>query len=402
MESFAKPLWGWTSQKWSLRPQYQGRRAPFVDEKTWKDSFFSSFVGFAGRVAANVPRDFEGSESAHWRVPPRVLAKTHSCSFAETSVMEKGFLTLRDALQHLFCERYVMRLVRQRDELKQVTKLAEDLSLCWERSELQERDSYYILGLNGPSATEEEVKKAYRNLARKEHPDKASSKKWIGFAPGWQQEALSGNSTGIHLNPEAEAMNLQGRKRHVIIYSKVSMNSIVVNIYYRYIKLFCIICNMFDITFKLYEETVWCRQLGGPTAVAEEVREEAPKDVAWWRSEACIFGEVESAVLAESYKYSAEAMRLSCWNEMEKRMEFRWCSMIFDDFRWFFDDFWDSKRRSKQLTVLPWAHTGRCEHGKIPRRNGWRFVRADETHLWKIKLTFWVDVLSWPWIMNMF
>ncbi|CAJ1372017.1 unnamed protein product [Effrenium voratum] len=38
---------------------------------------------------------------------------------------------------------------------------------------MKERDSYYILGLPGPAASEEEVKKAYRNLARKEHPDKA-------------------------------------------------------------------------------------------------------------------------------------------------------------------------------------------------------------------------------------
>lgn len=68
-----------------------------------------------------------------------------------------------DALrvQNRAIEEYVMRLVRQRDELKQVTKLAEE---C---------DAYFILGLDGPSATEEEVKKAYRNLARKEHPDKA-------------------------------------------------------------------------------------------------------------------------------------------------------------------------------------------------------------------------------------
>lgn len=68
-----------------------------------------------------------------------------------------------DALrvQNRHIEEYVMRLVRQRDELKSLTKLAE------------ERDSYVILGLEGPESTEEEVKKAYRSLARKEHPDKA-------------------------------------------------------------------------------------------------------------------------------------------------------------------------------------------------------------------------------------
>lgn len=63
--------------------------------------------------------------------------------------------------QNRAIEEYVMRLVRQRDELKQVTKLAE------------EQDSYFILGLSGPDVTDEEVKKAYRNLARREHPDKA-------------------------------------------------------------------------------------------------------------------------------------------------------------------------------------------------------------------------------------
>jgi hypothetical protein len=63
--------------------------------------------------------------------------------------------------QNRYIEDYVMRLVRQRDELKSMMKLAE------------ERDSYFILGLDGPEATEEEVKKAYRALARKEHPDKA-------------------------------------------------------------------------------------------------------------------------------------------------------------------------------------------------------------------------------------
>eukprot|EP00928_Gymnodinium_smaydae_P016519 TRINITY_DN1620_c1_g1_i2.p1 TRINITY_DN1620_c1_g1~~TRINITY_DN1620_c1_g1_i2.p1 ORF type:complete len:611 (+),score=109.84 TRINITY_DN1620_c1_g1_i2:164-1996(+) len=68
-----------------------------------------------------------------------------------------------DALraQNRVIEEYVMRLVRQRDELKQVTKLAE------------EQDSYFILGLEGPHVSESAVKKAYRNLARKEHPDKA-------------------------------------------------------------------------------------------------------------------------------------------------------------------------------------------------------------------------------------
>jgi hypothetical protein len=68
-----------------------------------------------------------------------------------------------DALrsQNRAIEEYIMRLVRRRDELRHITKLAED------------RDSYLILGLEGPDATEQEIKQAYRNLARKEHPDKA-------------------------------------------------------------------------------------------------------------------------------------------------------------------------------------------------------------------------------------
>eukprot|EP00746_Dinoflagellata_sp_MGD_P035765 gnl/MRDRNA2_/MRDRNA2_185620_c0_seq1.p1 gnl/MRDRNA2_/MRDRNA2_185620_c0~~gnl/MRDRNA2_/MRDRNA2_185620_c0_seq1.p1 ORF type:complete len:696 (+),score=150.44 gnl/MRDRNA2_/MRDRNA2_185620_c0_seq1:233-2089(+) len=63
--------------------------------------------------------------------------------------------------QNTCIEEYVMRLVRRRDELRRVVKCAE------------ERDSYFILGLDGPSCSEEDVKRAYRQLARKEHPDKA-------------------------------------------------------------------------------------------------------------------------------------------------------------------------------------------------------------------------------------
>lgn len=63
--------------------------------------------------------------------------------------------------QNRSIEVYLMRLVRQRDQLKRVAKLAEE---C---------DSYLILGLDGPDATKDEVKRAYHTLARKEHPDKA-------------------------------------------------------------------------------------------------------------------------------------------------------------------------------------------------------------------------------------
>eukprot|EP00930_Biecheleria_cincta_P046211 TRINITY_DN31877_c1_g1_i1.p1 TRINITY_DN31877_c1_g1~~TRINITY_DN31877_c1_g1_i1.p1 ORF type:complete len:982 (+),score=170.27 TRINITY_DN31877_c1_g1_i1:120-3065(+) len=63
--------------------------------------------------------------------------------------------------QNQSMESYMMRLVRQRDHLKTMNSLAEECG------------SYLVLGLEGPSATAEDVKKAYRSLALKEHPDKA-------------------------------------------------------------------------------------------------------------------------------------------------------------------------------------------------------------------------------------
>mmetsp|Transcript_52149 Transcript_52149/g.124246 ORF Transcript_52149/g.124246 Transcript_52149/m.124246 type:complete len:1076 (+) Transcript_52149:74-3301(+) len=63
--------------------------------------------------------------------------------------------------QNKSIEGYLMRLVRQRDELKRMVRLA------------AECDSYVVLGLDGPEVSEDDVKKAYRSLARKEHPDKA-------------------------------------------------------------------------------------------------------------------------------------------------------------------------------------------------------------------------------------
>eukprot|EP00929_Paragymnodinium_shiwhaense_P096440 TRINITY_DN5802_c0_g2_i1.p1 TRINITY_DN5802_c0_g2~~TRINITY_DN5802_c0_g2_i1.p1 ORF type:complete len:1562 (+),score=386.58 TRINITY_DN5802_c0_g2_i1:153-4838(+) len=65
--------------------------------------------------------------------------------------------------QNRSIEAYLMRLVRQRDELRHIARLADE---C---------DSYFILGLTGPDASEAEVKQAYRTLARKEHPDKAGT-----------------------------------------------------------------------------------------------------------------------------------------------------------------------------------------------------------------------------------
>lgn len=70
---------------------------------------------------------------------------------------------LRDQNRHI--EEYMVRLVRQKDELKHAVKVAE------------ERDAYCVLGLEGPSVSDEVLKKAYRNLARQNHPDKAGDKK---------------------------------------------------------------------------------------------------------------------------------------------------------------------------------------------------------------------------------
>lgn len=102
----------------------------------------------AGAVAANAWYD---------GVVIKDIGKEEADLEAESQQM--GLEALR--VQNKAIEEYVMRLVRQRDELKHITKMAE------------ERDAYYILGLHGPEATDSEVKKAYRNLARKEHPDKA-------------------------------------------------------------------------------------------------------------------------------------------------------------------------------------------------------------------------------------
>jgi len=63
--------------------------------------------------------------------------------------------------QNRSIEAYLMRLVRQRDQLKHIAKLAEE---C---------DSYLVLGLEGPNVSDSDIKRAYHDLARREHPDKA-------------------------------------------------------------------------------------------------------------------------------------------------------------------------------------------------------------------------------------
>lgn len=87
------------------------------------------------------------------------LGKPESELTAEASTMSLDALRL----QNVSIESYLMRLVRQREQLKHMARLAEE---C---------DSYMVLGLDGPDVSDIEVKKAYRNLARKEHPDKAGT-----------------------------------------------------------------------------------------------------------------------------------------------------------------------------------------------------------------------------------
>jgi len=118
---------------------------------------FQAAVSSAGKDKEKAARDRVAERPFHDGGILRELGKGETDLEAESQQMSLEVLRA----QNRSIEEYVMRLVRQRDELKQVTKLAE------------EQDSYFILGLGGPDATEDEVKKAYRNLARKEHPDKA-------------------------------------------------------------------------------------------------------------------------------------------------------------------------------------------------------------------------------------
>jgi len=118
----------------------------------------------------------------------------------EAESQQMSLETLR--AQNRSIEEYVMRLVRQRDELKQVVKLAE------------QRDSYFILGLDGPDATEEQVKKAYRNLARKEHPDKAGigNKRRFQAIQQAYQNILRKRQEGAGSAPSSPSAGASGKK----------------------------------------------------------------------------------------------------------------------------------------------------------------------------------------------
>eukprot|EP00929_Paragymnodinium_shiwhaense_P063185 TRINITY_DN31580_c0_g2_i1.p1 TRINITY_DN31580_c0_g2~~TRINITY_DN31580_c0_g2_i1.p1 ORF type:complete len:1289 (+),score=169.40 TRINITY_DN31580_c0_g2_i1:101-3967(+) len=115
-------------------------------------------------VTASVSRD-EGTKDVQERAvrDEAVLRElTKATGDIEAESKEMPLDTIR--AQNRAIEDYVMHLVRRRDELRSVLKLVE------------ERDSYFILGLEGTNPSIDEVKKAYRNLARKEHPDKAGCK----------------------------------------------------------------------------------------------------------------------------------------------------------------------------------------------------------------------------------
>eukprot|EP00929_Paragymnodinium_shiwhaense_P049293 TRINITY_DN24872_c0_g1_i1.p1 TRINITY_DN24872_c0_g1~~TRINITY_DN24872_c0_g1_i1.p1 ORF type:complete len:992 (+),score=245.87 TRINITY_DN24872_c0_g1_i1:58-3033(+) len=116
-----------------------------------------------------------------------------------------------DALrrQNHMLEYYLMRLVRQRDSIKQIAHLAEQ---C---------DSYRILGLDGPAVTDDEVKKAYRNLARKEHPDKAGMDNKERFqriqqayaAVLKERKSEDASETGAATSPEKPAASIDPLSR---------------------------------------------------------------------------------------------------------------------------------------------------------------------------------------------
>lgn len=116
----------------------------------------------------------------------------------EAESKEMSLDALRD--QNRAIEEYVMRLVRQRDELREMTKMAE------------ERDAYYILGLPGPESDESMVKKAYRELARKEHPDKAGvdnhkrfQKIQQAYTSIMRQKSQGGSACGMEEEKKTEA-----------------------------------------------------------------------------------------------------------------------------------------------------------------------------------------------------
>jgi len=122
-------------------------------------------LGGAGGGSASAPSTNQGTSGASngagglWQ-DATVLAELGK---DEDAIQNESNSMSLEVLRHQnrAIEDYVMNLVRIRDEIRHVTKLAE------------ERDAYYILGLEGPACSDTEIKKAYRNLSRKEHPDKA-------------------------------------------------------------------------------------------------------------------------------------------------------------------------------------------------------------------------------------
>jgi len=131
----------------------------YMQTQIWLELLRLHYEGSQQMAATAVQKAGKDRVQTAWddRVVLRELGKPEPDIEAESQQM--SLETLR--AQNRGIEDYVMRLVRQRDELRHATKLVE------------EQDSYFILGLPGPDATDDEVKKAYRQLARREHPDKA-------------------------------------------------------------------------------------------------------------------------------------------------------------------------------------------------------------------------------------
>lgn len=122
--------------------------------QVWLELLRIYYEGLWGKA----PKVKERPEKTTWddRAFLRDLGKARADLEAESFRMDIEVLRQQNGR----IEEYVHRLVRQRQDLKHATKL------------MEQRDSYHILRVETHS-TDQEVRKAYRALARKEHPDKA-------------------------------------------------------------------------------------------------------------------------------------------------------------------------------------------------------------------------------------
>lgn len=158
-EAYARAVEEYTRvQVWLelLRLQVEGWPRP-SDASSLTPAAAARSSGARGRSKERDAR--EGDTLGQWNDGGVVAELGKDAAAIEAEGQQMSLEALR--AQNRAIEDYVLRLLKQRDELKRLAKSAE------------EKDSYLILGLAGPEASEEDVKKAYRNLARREHPDKA-------------------------------------------------------------------------------------------------------------------------------------------------------------------------------------------------------------------------------------